>query len=187
MTDLLGKQVMTMTENNSKYFGADALRYAQALIELEITEDTLTEIENTFLKVPELMDIFQNPSVSFEHKKNIIDKVFTDEISKNLLKVILSHGDLDLLFEILNACNHLIKQKNKTLVGVIYCVTPPSDEQLDKFKNIIMKKHHCKDVLWQIIEDKNLISGFILQVAGVEYDYSLKSRIDRLKSNLTGR
>lgn len=176
-----------MMKNSDKNFGAGALSYAKALVELGITEENLDEIQAVFLNTPEFMAVLKNPGISFEQKEMIIDKVFTDKISKNFLKVILSHGDLYLLLEISNACKYLFMLQNRTLVAIIRCVTPPSDKQLGQIKEIIMDKHNCKDVSWQIVEDKKLISGFILQVEGVEYDYSLRSRINRLKTNLTGR
>ena len=176
-----------MISNDRKIYSSAALRYAQALMELGITKENLHETRDVFLNTPELMAILNNPVAPFDQKENVINKIFNDKIIQNFLKIVISHDDLDMLFEIFNACEHLILLQNKTLEAVIYCVNPPTKEQLAKMEAIITKKHNCKDILWQIIEDKTLISGFILHVDGVEYDYSMKSRINRLKTDLTRR
>lgn len=176
-----------MISNDKKIYSSAALRYAQALIELDVTKQNLHEMRYVFLKTPELMDILNNPAAPFNQKENVIDKIFSDKIIQNFLKIVIYHDDLDMLFEIFNACEHLIMLQNKTLEAVIYCVSPPTKEQLAKMEEVITKKHNCKDILWQIIEDKTLISGFILHVDGVEYDYSMKSSINRLKTDLTRR
>ena len=52
-------------------------------------------------------------------------------------------------------------------------------------KYFIKKKYGAGDIKWVMAEDKALIGGFILQVDGKEYDYSVQGRLNRLERKLT--
>ena len=51
--------------------------------------------------------------------------------------------------------------------------------------DFIKKKYGAGDIKWVMAEDKALIGGFILQVDGKEYDYSVQGRLNRLERKLT--
>ena len=57
----------------------------------------------------------------------------------------------------------------------------PSEEQKKQMGDFIKKKYGAGDIKWVMAEDKALIGGFILQVDGKEYDYSVQGRLNRLQ------
>ena len=61
----------------------------------------------------------------------------------------------------------------------------PSEEQKKQMGDFIKKKYGAGDIKWVMAEDKALIGGFILQVDGKEYDYSVQGRLNRLERKLT--
>ncbi len=61
----------------------------------------------------------------------------------------------------------------------------PSEEQKKQMGDFIKKKYGAGDIKWVMAEDKALIGGFILQVDGKEYDYSVQGRLNRLQRKLT--
>lgn len=176
-----------ISNNKTVAYSTDALRYAQALLELEIDKDTVANIYETFSKVPQLYDTFVNPTLYDDDKKHIVDRVFDDTLSKNFLKTLVSKGDCPLLFEILEACKHLILLQNRTLKAELVYSTPPDNAQLDAMEKVLCKKHNCKKILWHKTKSDDIIGGFVLHIDGTEYDYSMNSRLKKLKDNLAGR
>lgn len=178
---------MVMMINNIDHYSASSLRYAQALFELDIDELKIKKIYEAFKQVPQLLDVLTNPAISLQEKNNIIDKIFDDKLIQNFIKVLTSDNQINDIFQIIGALEQLNMKQNKTLKATLTCVVPPDDKQLKKMQDLLCKKHHCNDIKWQIIIDNSLISGFILHVDGMEYDYSLDSRLKGLKKDLTGR
>ena len=64
-----------------------ALRYAKVLNELGLSKEAVLEAGNIFEKSQELKAALVNPVITKETKRNIIDKVFSEEM-RTFLKVV---------------------------------------------------------------------------------------------------
>ena len=64
------------------------------------------------------------------------------------------------------------------------CVTPPDELHLEQIKNFISKKFGINDPHINIIEDKNIGNGFILDVGSHQFDWSASGRMRQLKNRL---
>lgn len=175
-----------MADNNTNV-SIVALRYAEALLELGISGESIKETELIFSQTPQLWQVLSNPVVSHEEKYHIIDRVFSDNLICRFLKILCRHDDFSLLFEITESAKLMLLKKDKILKAHLTYVTPPTQKQLEKISCFICKKHDCRDVQWQMTQDPSLIGGFILYVDGVMYDRSLSGSFDRLKQDLTKR
>lgn len=79
-----------------------------------------------------------------------------------------------------------IRNDKKVLHATLIYVTPPDENQINKFKEFIKKKYRADEVTFTTKEDKDLIGGFILRVGMKEYDWSIKKRLDDLSKQLHG-
>ena len=145
-----------------------ALRYAKVLNELGISKEAVLEAGNIFEKSQELKAALVNPVITKETKHNIIDKVFSEEM-RTFLKVVCDHEKMTIAEQIFAAYEEL--QNQAAGVKIVY--------------DFIKKKYGAGDIKWVMAEDKALIGGFILQVDGKEYDYSVQGRLNRLQRKLT--
>ena len=66
-------------------------------------------------------------------------------------------------------------------------VTPPKDEQLKGIKAFLCREFQAEQAEIEMIEDKSLIGGFVLQADGREFDWSMRGRYRMLQQKLTRR
>ncbi len=79
--------------------------------------------------------------------------------------------------------------KNNTLLATLYYVTPPSEEQMQGFRDFVYERYVGKEYSEADIEftrekDESLGGGFILQVGNEVYNWSTEGRVDALKRKL---
>ena len=158
----------TQTTTSQMYCSSAAMRYAQVLYELNVPKEAIQKAREIFEEVPQLHDVFVNPTIPAQKKERVIDKVFPQEM-RNFLKVACKYERMDLIPEIFAAYDR-------------YC-----DEQLKNMEAFLCKKYEASKARIEIQTDSTLLGGFVLRTGSDEYDWSLKGRLDRLGQKLTWR
>ena len=75
------------TSKSQIYCPVAAVRYARVLYEVNVPAEAVQKTREIFSEVPQLHDIFVNPTIDLKKKMTVIDKVFPEEI-RNFLKVV---------------------------------------------------------------------------------------------------
>ena len=70
------------------------------------------------------------------------------------------------------------------LHATLRCVTPPNEAQLEKMKAFLAKHYHCDSVELEIKQDPSVRGGFVLNAGNDEYDWSMRSRQERLNDQI---
>ena len=141
-----------------------AIDYAKAALELDSSILDFGEVEDLIKTNPELFDMLCDPAVTPEVKHEAIDKILQDSV-KDFLKLFIAETEKTLQAEL------------------IYC-TAPSEEQAEAIKARLAAMYNKQEVELTLKEDKTLIGGFQLRVAGSEFDYSIKGRLDGISRKL---
>ena len=170
----------TQTTTSQMYCSSAAMRYAQVLYELNVPKEAIQKAREIFEEVPQLHDVFVNPTIPAQKKERVIDKVFPQEM-RNFLKVACKYERMDLIPEI------FADEQDRILSAVLTCVELPSDEQLKNMEAFLCKKYEASKARIEIQTDSTLLGGFVLRTGSDEYDWSLKGRLDRLGQKLTWR
>ncbi|MBR5713024.1 MAG: F0F1 ATP synthase subunit alpha [Lachnospiraceae bacterium] len=68
--------------------------------------------------------------------------------------------------------------------ATLYCVTPPSEEQIARMKAFLAKEEDDPEIELSIEIEPSLVSGFILRTERKEYDWSMYGRVEQLRSAL---
>ena len=165
---------------------ATAVNYAKTLYELSVPTEAVQTTKEIFREVPRLSESLENPLVPFEAKSRIIDRVIPDEM-KNFIKVTCKHRKIGLLKEIFEDYEDICRRQHKILHAVMRYVTLPKDEQLEGIKAFLCREFQAGQAEIEMIEDKSLIGGFILQADGREFDWSMRGRYRMLQQKLTRR
>lgn len=176
----------TQTTNSQKYCPSAAVRYAQVLYELETPKEAIQKTKEILEEVPQLHDVFVNPTISTEKKARVIGRVFPQEM-RNFLKVACKYERMDLILEIFDAYDRYCDEQDQVLHAVLACVELPGDEQLKKMEAFLCNKYKANKAKIEIQTDSTLLGGFILRTGSDEYDWSLKGRLERLGQKLTWR
>lgn len=167
---------MTQTANN----------YGKVLQELPVSREVILQAKELLEGSAELRSVLESPLIPFRKKESVIRRIFPGQLT-GFFSTVCRYGHASLLGEIFLAYEEYENQKQQILNAVLYYVTKPTEEQLLGMKAFLCRRYHTKDAAVKMIQDKNLVGGFILRVKDQEFDYSLKGRIDALQQKLTWR
>lgn len=164
-----------MSSSFSKYI--DALLASQTSV--SSLEDALRIVKSS----SELVDTLDNPNITPAEKEKVVDDLFAPSVKKVIFDL-SKDCRIDVLEDIVTEYIHVLDKQSNVADAVIYCVTPPDEKQLEGIKEFICKEENAGKANVEIVEDKELIGGFIVRVSGREYDFSLKSKLDKIKSQV---
>ena len=156
---------MTQTANN----------YGEVLFELGIKKDIVEESKRIFSLTEQLHKTLESPIISKNEKYSIIEKVFPKEI-ENFLKVVCDHEKMSYIDEIIEAYYKKYNEANNILTATLSYVVEPNENQYNK-----------ETVELTMVEQPELIGGFVLKVGDIEEDNSIRGRLNRLEKKLTWR
>ena len=167
---------MTQTANN----------YGEVLFELGIKKDTVEESKRIFSLTEQLHRTLKSPIISKNEKYCIIEKGLLKEI-ENFLKVVCVNEKMSYIDEIIEAYYKKYNEANNILTATLSYVVEPNENQLSQIKNYLAKKYNKETVEITMIEQPELIGGFVLKVGDIEEDNSIRGRLNRLEKKLTWR
>lgn len=167
-----------------------ALTYGTVLYELSVSEDMAEEASLLLERSRELREVLTSPVVSARKKDIIIEKVFKSpefsDIMRRFLKKACNAGCIGQMKDITNRRKHLSQETHGIMDAEIYYVTLPNETQLEGIKAFLCRSCHKKDVNLHLVLNPDLIGGFVLKAGDIEYDYSLKGRLDKLTRAVAG-
>lgn len=162
-----------------------ARTYAIVLYELKIPGYMVEEAAKLFKNHPELKKVLTSPVVRMESRHGIIEKVFREPefsgLMTRFLKKACDAGCIGQLEDIVEAWrSYSLKMQGGMEAELLY-VTMPDAVQIAGMKQFLRNRYHKKDVTLRLVNQPGLMGGFILMAGGIEYDYSLKGRLNRLR------
>ena len=157
----------TQTSKSQIYCEVAAIRYARVLYEVSVPKEAVQKTREIFEEVPQLHEIFANPTIEFQKKMNVVDRVFPKEI-RNFLKVACRYQRMNLIEDIFTAYDRYCDEQNQVLNAVLTCIQPPTEEQKKGMEAFLCKKYGAKRAKIEVRQDKALLGGFILRVGSDE-------------------
>lgn len=162
-----------------------ARTYAVVLYELGIPENMVRESTQLFRENPELSEILASPVVSPKNKYAIIGKVFREPefsaLMVRFLKKACDAGCIGQIDEIAAARDAYALWKAGIMEAEIHYVTMPGAAQITGMKQFLCRKYKKKDVNIQLVNQPDLVGGFVLKAGDTEYDYSLRGQLSKLR------
>lgn len=171
-----------------------AQRYSDALVAMA-SEGKLTFgkigadlnlISETLSQSSDLADFLVNPLVSVENKKEILSKVFSEEIDAltlTFLKILVDKGRFGIFPEVLEAYNKALDDiENIQRVSVTSAVEM-SDESKSKLKEKLESKLN-KSVTFSWDVNPEIIAGLIVSMGDNVIDMSLRHKLENLSKSI---
>ncbi len=158
-------------------------RYMEQLMRMELTPETLQTALDILVAVPQLQEELDNPSVSGEKKKTIIQKIFPQE-SRSFLLSLAEDGALQALEGLLEEYRERLKEEHASLECVLEYVTAPDEQQSAGIRRFLEQKYPGRTLSVKQKENPDLGSGFILRAGMEEYDWSQNGRKKLLEEKL---
>mgnify|MGYP000106715040 CR=1 FL=1 len=104
----------TQTSKSQIYCPMAAIRYARVLYEVGVPKEAVQKTREIFEEVPQLHEIFANPTIELQKKMNVVDRVFPKEI-RNFLKVACRYQRMNLIEDIFTAYDRYCDEQNQVL------------------------------------------------------------------------
>tara|TARA_B000000532_G_scaffold210497_1_gene179778 strand:+ start:315 stop:863 length:549 start_codon:yes stop_codon:yes gene_type:complete len=169
-----------------------AIRYAKAYFAISKKTNSIKEIVIESEKIREIISsnkdlqkILKNKIVPNQTKKSILLKTCRNVSVnlKNLIEILLRKNRLYLFGDILNQFIELYKFSSGLETCYLISADKISSRVENNLKPIIRKITKNKIKIFNII-DKDLIGGFIIKVGDIQFDNSVKSSLNRLRTSL---
>ena len=169
-------------------------RYVKALYELSLEQNKGTKIKKDFFLIKELMEknkefkkiIFSPLVTSKKHQEilKLISKALKmDQITENFLFLLAFNKRLTLLKKIIAFYNEISSESKDTVKIDLILPNKISKKDISDIKNKL-KSDVKKKTKINFIEDKNIISGFIVKLGSTMIDFSIKSKLDKIVNSL---
>lgn len=170
-------------------------RYSDALVDIakegkltysKISAD-LNLIKETLTLSKDLNDVLTNPIVSIENKKEILDKVFSNEIDLlilNFLKVLVDKNRFFIFDEILESYNNALDNINNISRIQVTTAVQMTGEAKDKLKEKLETKLK-KNVVLDLDISPDIIAGLVIRIGDNVIDLSLKHKLEDLSKSIT--
>ncbi len=162
-----------------------AIKYIKVLDSLNVSVEAVEETLKLFRENPQLKEALEDPTVANSNKYAAIDRIFDGEM-RNLIKVLCKYSDIGYLEEIASNYREYVNAHHEKINAVLRYVTRPDESRLEEFKVFLSRNYDATQVEFKLEKDESLIGGFVLDVDGREYDWSLKGRIAGLRDMITG-
>ena len=109
----------------------------------------------------------------------------TDENLDTLLTSNLSAESLEACISELDDCISELDKNNNVARALVYCTTAPDEKQLEGIRKFVCKEENTDKTDIEIIKDDSLIGGFVIQIGSKKYDFSLKSKLEAVKNQVS--
>ena len=172
---------------------AVAENYGGALFSLVREESTIRKTRKeaqNLLDVldacPELMEFFNAIKVTDQEKKDLVDAVFGEAYSANmihLLKLLIDKNRIYWLKEILVQFVALANEELGIKTATVYSARALAEEDLEKIRKAL-EKRTGKEILLNNRIDRSLIAGIKVVTDNSETDITMKRRIDEMRKTL---
>ena len=169
-------------------------RYSNALYSLALEKKKnsviikdLEKIKELSIKNQEFNKLFFSPLVSSIKQKEILNIVSNglqlDSITKNFLFLLSFNKRLMFLDKIYDYFINVLSKEENVLNVDIILPKKISEKEINEIQNKLKLKIKDKTKL-NFLEDENIISGFIIKLGSKMVDYSIKSKLDKIRDSI---
>ena len=157
--------------------------YLKSLFSANVSVSGLEDALKLIKASSELKAVLNDPNVPAADKAKVADELFVPSV-KDFILQLSKQGNIDDLEEIINNYISEINKENNVVSAKVFCVNAPDDKQLEGIKKFICKETGAEKANVEIVKNENLIGGFVIDVGDKEYDFSIKHKLEAIKSQV---
>ena len=168
-------------------------RYAEALftagVELNKLEEFRSEMQfvsDTFDSNEQLKTIFEHPKLSKAEKKDILDELFKERVSTEILNlgyIMVDKGRSKNIKDVSDEYNNLANKKQGIVEAEAITAVAMTTEELENLQTTLSKKLG-KQVNLSNTVDKTIVGGVVVEVEGKIIDGSVKGKLNDIHRSL---
>jgi F-type H+-transporting ATPase subunit delta len=173
--------------------GVISVRYARALLksateqklETDVYRDMQTLAES-YVRVPQLRLTIENPMLAKETKKQLLETACgqnATELSRRFVSLVLQEDRENILQFMANSYVTLYRQQKNVIRGRLITATAVSDDTVQKMRQMVASRTNG-NVEFQTEVNPDIIGGFILEYDTYRLDESVKSKLNKILTQL---
>lgn len=178
------------------HVGTLAKRYAAALADLAAEQNLLDAVGTdlaVFLEVykstPGMAGVLTNPTALPKNQQDVLNAYLQQAspapISGNFLGLLVAKRRMALIEEIVAAYQRDVEKRSGRIT--VNVQTPmPLTKALIKRLETLLSDVTGSQTLVEVEEKPELLGGLVVRIGSVMWDYSIRSRLHRLKAHMTG-
>ncbi|MBS6613766.1 MAG: F0F1 ATP synthase subunit alpha [Anaerotruncus sp.] len=157
--------------------------YLKSLFSANVSVSGLEDALKLIKASSELKAVLNDPNVPAADKAKVAEELFVPSV-KDFILQLSKQGNIDDLEEIINSYISEINKENNVVSAKVFCVNAPDDKQLEGIKKFVCKETGAEKANVEIVKNENLIGGFVIDVGDKEYDFSIKHKLEAIKSQV---
>ena len=170
-----------------------AIRYAKAIYEIAIEENSINDVFSNMEYIKELSDssldfknLLSNSQINSQTKKEIILSLIvnSNKLTGKLIDLLIINKRVSIISDIATSFINIYNKNNNIKEATVITASQINN----KLESEILSKINLSDsesvILTKVI-DPNIIGGFIIRFGGKEYNASVKQKLNNLKKELT--
>ena len=156
--------------------------YVAALLSSNVSAEDIERAKAVLASTKEVCEILDSPTVPLSEKETAISELFPVSMTGALLKMAENY-EINAFAEIAKAYIVALNEKNNVAMATVTYVTEPNAEQLEGLKAFVCKETGAGSAEIELVQDKTLLGGFIIQIGNKQFDRSLKTKLAEIKQS----
>ncbi len=160
------------------------VNYARAVYEMGVTRQSMEEALAVVKQSPELTQVLDNPTIYHGQKERIVGRIAKeanlDPTVRHFLMYLCRYNDIGQMEEICRAFEEYADAKEGVLDATLSYVTPPSETQKAQIIDFLKAEFKKTQVNLEMVEDRSLIGGFVIQAQGHTFDRSIRNTMKQM-------
>ncbi len=148
-------------------------------------EKDLFFINDVFKNHPFLKNILLYPNIEKDKKRKLLGEVFS-QMSKesiNFLKLLLQESRIKDIEEIFEQYKLFCQEFYGSVEALVFSASPLADSEREMLSKVMEDATNKKIVIKERI-DKDLLGGLRIEYSGKVYDWTVKTRLQRIEESL---
>lgn len=170
------------------------IRYARALFELAKENKALEEAHADMALLAlvcrqnrDLQVLLKSPVINAKKKISIIREIFSKTMGKiamSFIEIIIRKRREEHLYNIAMKFGDLFREHNNIKKAVVTTISPLTDAMRKELSDVLSKQTGSSIELTEEI-DPAIIGGLIVKLEGVQYDDSIRKKLQNLRSEFS--
>lgn len=173
-----------------------ARRYASALADVALERDEAAEVQAELVQweemiqaTPNLLEVLRNPTVGFEQKRTVLNKLIERakprQTTVNFLKVLLQNHRLTDLGEINRKYAETLDERAGMVAATVTTARAVPDSSQDEL-HAKLTALTGKKVRVDFATDPDLLGGIVTRIGSTIYDGSVRNQLQQIKEKMAG-
>lgn len=174
----------------SNVYAEALLEAAEATGELDSISEEVASLGAVLRDQPQLKALLTAPSLNHADRRDLIDRVFKDNVSSvvyRFLRVVNDKHRLAALPGIVKAFSEMLAERQGIVEADVWVPTKLADDQLETVRERLARAFDAKQVVVHQYEDPSLIGGLKVRIGDTLIDGSVASQLRRLRRQMVAR